>query len=224
MAIEIESKLVIRHGCYETVEGGLRNWSPNENFMILYGDDISYNDFYYDTQNKTLYRNGLYLRIRHPVGLASKEITYRGYNAIGAKLLQMTDYSGPLTKESIKTILNRLKNIIQITDYPNNESNLISCLEKNGVKQIFSFDLQRMNFLLEYRKQKIGVVLLDRLIYHIDDLSIPYQEIEIKVQDTSLPVADHLMVLLLNEFPNALQPTTLTKLQRAFLNKDTMTN
>ena len=78
--------------------------------------------------------------------------------------------------------------------------------------------------VLAWLWQKIGVVLLDRLIYHIDDLSIPYQEIEIKVQDTSLPVADHLMVLLLNEFPNALQPTTLTKLQRAFLNKDTMTN
>jgi hypothetical protein len=81
-----------------------------------------------------------------------------------------------------------------------------------------------MKFLLQYRKQKIGVVLLDRLVYHIDDLSIPYQEIEIKVQDTFLSVADHLIMLFLNEFPNALQSTTLTKLQRAFLNKDTMTN
>ena len=53
---------------------------------------------------------------------------------------------------------------------------------------------------------------------------IPYQEIEIKVHNEFLSILDPLVSCFLNEFSDMIHITTLTKIQRAFLNKDTLTN
>lgn len=224
MAIEIETKLTVIDGCYEVVENGLRNWSTAGGYSLTYVNDNRYTDIYLDTRRRILFKSGLYLRLRYHSDSFLKQITFRAYNSIGAKLLQLTDFDGELTKESFQFVLDRLGRFVPLQEQSSVDADPAIVLAKNSIETILDLDVQRMTFGLEFEGEMIGTLLLDRVVYHFGEAYVPYEEIEIKVQDVHLAIVDSLIMRLLNEFSGALQVTTLTKIQRAFLNKDVMSN
>lgn len=219
MEIEIEIKILASSGEEHEIFSVLQSEMGFGKIHFGNLDALSLHDTYYDTTNTILEKNGLYLRIRQNMSLQNKIITLRGFTAIGAKILKVSEVNSPLSDESFGNALLALSRFIKVPQREPALSTEAMSLDQSfsriGLRKIVELDNFRSEYLLYLGEINIGRICFDEVLFDIKGLARSFREIELKLKEDYVSQIQNVLVELTRSVGAYFQSSSITKLERA---------
>ena len=180
-------------------------------------------DRYFDTETNSLFNLGYYFRIRTRSEQPNKIITFRAFEATGARLTLWSDKNEPLTKKSLRETLIDFTKKLKLETPPGISYELMEypqIFKKFNLIYLLELENQRKTYNILLTSEKICKLNVDSVMYSINNNQIPYYEIEFVFEiPDQMRELEQLIGALSIELPEVLKTTKITKLERGLLLK-----